>query len=109
MLAIETSNSLETTVEVQEGMEIDRGYISPQFVNNGGRAGAGPGRAGAGRGGAAAAAAGEEAASRQPLDLFCAGEAASLHTPAAPFLLAHAASRLSTAPPRLALPRPPPR
>ena len=33
MLAIETSNSLETTVEVQEGMEIDRGYISPQFVN----------------------------------------------------------------------------
>lgn len=35
MLAIETSNSLETTVDVQEGMEIDRGYISPQFVNNG--------------------------------------------------------------------------
>ncbi|EFN51526.1 hypothetical protein CHLNCDRAFT_59237 [Chlorella variabilis] len=34
VLAIETSNSLETTVEVQEGMEIDRGYISPQFVNN---------------------------------------------------------------------------
>ncbi|KAI7845975.1 hypothetical protein COHA_000520 [Chlorella ohadii] len=34
VLAIETSNSLETTVDVQEGMEIDRGYISPQFVNN---------------------------------------------------------------------------
>ena len=30
VLAIESSNSLETTVEVQEGMEIDRGYISPQ-------------------------------------------------------------------------------
>eukprot|EP00967_Tisochrysis_lutea_P113654 scaffold180577_cov20-Tisochrysis_lutea.AAC.1 len=26
--------STETVVEVQEGMEIDRGYISPQFVNN---------------------------------------------------------------------------
>ena len=34
VLAIEASNSLETTVEVQEGMEIDRGYISPQFVTN---------------------------------------------------------------------------
>lgn len=34
VLAIESSNSLETTVEVQEGMEIDRGYISPQFVTN---------------------------------------------------------------------------
>ncbi len=34
MLSIETSNSTETIVEVQEGMEIDRGYISPQFVTN---------------------------------------------------------------------------
>ncbi|KAK9801314.1 hypothetical protein WJX73_000940 [Symbiochloris irregularis] len=34
VLSIETGNSLETTVEVQEGMLIDRGYISPQFVTN---------------------------------------------------------------------------
>lgn len=34
VLSIETSNSTETFVEVQEGMEIDRGYISPQFVTN---------------------------------------------------------------------------
>ncbi|PNW84347.1 hypothetical protein CHLRE_04g231222v5 [Chlamydomonas reinhardtii] len=34
VLSIETSNSTETVVEVQEGMEIDRGYISPQFVTN---------------------------------------------------------------------------
>jgi chaperonin GroL len=34
VLSIESSNGLETTVEVEEGLEIDRGYISPQFVNN---------------------------------------------------------------------------
>jgi len=33
VLSIESSNSIETFVEVTEGMEIDRGYISPQFVN----------------------------------------------------------------------------
>ena len=33
VLSIESSNTMETVVEVQEGMEIDRGYISPQFVN----------------------------------------------------------------------------
>lgn len=34
VLSIESSSSLETVVEVQEGMGIDRGYISPQFVTN---------------------------------------------------------------------------
>eukprot|EP00803_Ostreobium_quekettii_P002662 evm.model.scf_1141.4 EVM.evm.TU.scf_1141.4 scf_1141:32218-39210(+) len=34
VLSIETSNTMETSVEVQEGMEIDRGYISPQFITN---------------------------------------------------------------------------
>eukprot|EP00775_Hariotina_reticulata_P003531 gene3531-3800_t len=34
VLSIESSNSIDTVVEVTEGMEIDRGYISPQFVNN---------------------------------------------------------------------------
>ncbi|KAK1290761.1 hypothetical protein QJS10_CPB18g01680 [Acorus calamus] len=34
VLSIESSSSFETAVEVEEGMEIDRGYISPQFVNN---------------------------------------------------------------------------
>jgi len=34
VLSIETSNSIDTFVEVQEGMEIDRGYISPQFITN---------------------------------------------------------------------------
>ncbi|XP_010542582.1 PREDICTED: ruBisCO large subunit-binding protein subunit alpha, chloroplastic-like [Tarenaya hassleriana] len=34
VLSIESSSSFETTVEVEEGMEIDRGYISPQFVTS---------------------------------------------------------------------------
>ena len=34
VLSIETSTSFETTIDVQEGMEIDRGYVSPQFINN---------------------------------------------------------------------------
>lgn len=34
VLSIESSSSFETTVTVEEGMEIDRGYISPQFVTN---------------------------------------------------------------------------
>lgn len=34
VLSIESSSSLETTVHVEEGMEIDRGYVSPQFVTN---------------------------------------------------------------------------
>ncbi|XP_050235405.1 ruBisCO large subunit-binding protein subunit alpha [Mercurialis annua] len=34
VLSIESSSSFETTVEVEEGTMIDRGYISPQFVTN---------------------------------------------------------------------------
>jgi len=34
VLSIENGNGLDTVVEVEEGMEIDRGYISPQFVTN---------------------------------------------------------------------------
>ncbi|GJP64808.1 hypothetical protein CLOP_g21754 [Closterium sp. NIES-67] len=34
VLSIESSSSFDTTVEVEEGMAIDRGYISPQFATN---------------------------------------------------------------------------
>ncbi|KAL8259899.1 hypothetical protein R6Q59_027852 [Mikania micrantha] len=34
VLSIESSSSFETTVDVEEGMEIDRGYVSPQLVTN---------------------------------------------------------------------------
>jgi chaperonin GroL len=34
VLSIENGSGLDTVVEVEEGMEIDRGYISPQFVND---------------------------------------------------------------------------
>jgi chaperonin GroEL (HSP60 family) len=34
VLSIENGNGLETVVDIEEGMEIDRGYGSPQFVTN---------------------------------------------------------------------------
>ena len=34
MLSIESSNTMETSVEVQEGMNIDRGYVSREMITN---------------------------------------------------------------------------
>lgn len=34
MLSIENSNTMETCVEVEEGMSIDRGFISREMITN---------------------------------------------------------------------------
>ena len=34
VIAVEQAKSLETELEVVEGMQFDRGYISPYFVTN---------------------------------------------------------------------------
>jgi hypothetical protein len=34
VLSIENSNTMETSVEVEEGMSIDRGYVSREMITN---------------------------------------------------------------------------
>ncbi|XP_072995202.1 ruBisCO large subunit-binding protein subunit alpha [Typha latifolia] len=34
VISIESSSSIDTIIEVQEGMKIDKGYISPHFITN---------------------------------------------------------------------------